>query len=174
MTPTIKQPLFIISGASGVGKSTLCELLFLYETDYIVLESDIFWHDIFNTPEDNYKMYRQMWLRLCSNISQIGKPIVLCGCATPEQFEELPERNAFTDIFYLAVVCTNTALKDKMKNGRGISDEKWIMSSLEFNDWLIKNGESNGMFLLDNTHRDPLDCAKIADQWIRDMMNMVN
>ena len=38
MLPTNKQPLFIISGASGVGKSTLCEQLFQKEKDYIVPE----------------------------------------------------------------------------------------------------------------------------------------
>lgn len=54
MKPTRKLPLFIISGASGVGKSTLSELLFQRERDYIVLESDIIWNEFYNTPEDNY------------------------------------------------------------------------------------------------------------------------
>ena len=168
MTPTIKQPLFIISGASGVGKSTLCEILFRHETDYIVLESDILWHDIYNTPADNYRAYREMWLQLCASISQIGKPVVLCGCVTPEQFEALPERENFTNIHYLAIVCNDIALKDKMKNGRKISNDNWITSSLEFNDWLIKHGEVNGMTLLDNTRLTPHNGAKMVDKWIRD------
>ena len=170
MIPTRKQSLFIISGASGVGKSTLCEILFQQETDYIVLESDILWHDIYNTPEDNYRLYRQLWLRLCANISQIGKPVVLCGCTTPEQFEALPERDAFSNIYYLAVVCNEIALKNKIKNGRRISDDNWITSSLEFNNWLIKNGEVNGMTLLDNTQLTPQDSAKMVDKWIKDRM----
>ncbi len=36
MNPTKKQQLFIITGASCVGKSTLCEQLFLKEKEYIV------------------------------------------------------------------------------------------------------------------------------------------
>lgn len=31
MEPTKKLPLFVVSGASGVGKSTACNLLFLRE-----------------------------------------------------------------------------------------------------------------------------------------------
>ena len=45
MRPTKKLPLFVVSGASGVGKSTLCEILFQREREYIVLESDILWHE---------------------------------------------------------------------------------------------------------------------------------
>ena len=41
MTPTKKLPLFLVSGASCVGKTSLCEELFRSETDYIVLESDL-------------------------------------------------------------------------------------------------------------------------------------
>ena len=86
MNPTKKQQLFIITGASCVGKSTLCEQLFLKEKEYIVMESDLLWNKIYNTPNDNYCEYRRLWMKVCSNISQIGKPVVLCGCAVPEQF----------------------------------------------------------------------------------------
>jgi len=46
MKPSKKLPLFIITGAGGVGKSTTCKLLFQNETDYIVMESDLLWNDI--------------------------------------------------------------------------------------------------------------------------------
>lgn len=50
---TNKQPLFIITGASYVGNSTLCNELFMNETDYIVMESDLLWNAIYNTPDDD-------------------------------------------------------------------------------------------------------------------------
>ena len=50
MEPNKKLPLFIVSGASGVGKTTMCEILFRRETKYIVMESDILWKEEFNTP----------------------------------------------------------------------------------------------------------------------------
>jgi len=170
MTPTKKLPLFIISGASGVGKSTLCKELFRRESRYIVLESDILWNDIYNTPEDDYRAYRRVQLRLCANIAQAGLPVALCGCAVPKQFESLPERKLFTQIHYLAVVSDDDALEQKLKKGRGIHDKAWIASSLDFNRWLKENGEANGMVPLNNTYLTPQEGAQAADEWICGML----
>lgn len=49
-----RMPLFIVTGASGVGKSTICAELFQKEKDYIVMESDILWNDSFNFSEIHY------------------------------------------------------------------------------------------------------------------------
>ena len=167
MKPTKKLPLFIISGASGVGKSTLCEVLFQKEIDYIVLESDILWNEIYNTPEDDYHIYRKIWMQLCANISQIGKPVVVCGCAVPKQFKILPEKSLFSNIYFLAIVCNDAALENRMRSGRGISDEGWITSSLQFNNWLRKNGKDNDIVLLDNSEIPLNESAEIVDKWIK-------
>lgn len=49
------MPLFVITGASCAGKSTMCEILFQNEKEYIVMESDILWNQTFDTPEDDYR-----------------------------------------------------------------------------------------------------------------------
>ena len=49
MKLTNKQPLFIVTGASCVGKSTLCNEMLINEKEYIVMESDLLWNDIYNT-----------------------------------------------------------------------------------------------------------------------------
>ncbi len=172
MKPTIKQPLFIVSGASGVGKSTACELLFQKEKDYIVLESDLLWNSIYDTPDDNYFEYRRVWTRVAANVAQIGKPVVLCGSADPEQFEHLPERALFTDIHYLAVVCGNEVLKSRMREGRKITDENWIQSSVTFNGWLKENADQTKpqITLLDNSALSPLETAEQIERWIRERL----
>ena len=50
MQPTRRQPLFLVTGASCVGKSSMCEILFQKEQDYVVMESDLLWEERFNTP----------------------------------------------------------------------------------------------------------------------------
>jgi len=113
MKSTKKLPLFIITGASGVGKSTISEILFHTEERYILLESDLLWNDVYNTPDDNYRTYRELWLSLCQNISQIGLPVVLCGCAVPKQFEICQNREGFTRIHYISLGCEKRPLKNK-------------------------------------------------------------
>ena len=168
MIPTNKQKLFIITGASCVGKSALCNELFLEEKEYIVMESDLLWNSIYNTPENNYCEYRRLWMRVCANIAQIGKPIVLCGCATPEQFENQPERDFFTDIHYLAVVCDTQVLEHRMRVGRSITDENWIKSSIEFNNWLKANADHTipHITLLDTSKILVSQASSIVDNWI--------
>lgn len=172
MVPTKKQPLFIITGASCVGKTALCERLFIKEKDYVVMESDLLWNDIYNTPEDDYCAYRRLWMRVCSCISQIGKPVVLCGCAVPEQFENHPERDMFSDIYYLAVVCDDKILEGRMRNGRKVTDENWIKSSLDFNNWLKQNADAAFpcISLIDNTALSLEQAAEVANRWIMEKM----
>ncbi len=172
MKPTNRQPLFIITGASCVGKSTLCEQLFIHEKDYIVMESDLLWNEVYNTPGDDYCAYRRLWMRTCACISQIGKPVVLCGCAVPKQFENHPEREWFSDIYYLAVVCEDTALEERMRNGRKVTDEEWIKSSLAFNGWLKENAAmtSPPVTLLDTSGLSPEQASEMAYHWITGKM----
>ncbi|WP_438449031.1 hypothetical protein [Gorillibacterium sp. sgz5001074] len=172
MQPTKKEKLYIITGASCIGKSTACERLFINETDYIVMEGDLLWSDQYNTPEDNYRAYRELWMRVCSNISQIGMPVVLCGCATPEQFEMCEGRTYFSEIIYIAIVAEERELLSRMKLGRGVIDEKWIESSVQFNEWLKDNATKTTptIQLVDNTHMSPDETAKQIDAIIRQNM----
>lgn len=173
MIPTNKQPLFIITGASCVGKTSACSILFHRENDYIVMESDLLWNEHYNTPEDNYCEYRRLWMRTAASIAQIGMPVVLCGCAVPEQFETQPERNYFTNIHYLAVVCDDICMEQRICTGRGISDTDHIKNSKSFNKWLrdYAGQTSPSITLLDNSDITPEETADIIDEWVRKRMD---
>ncbi len=173
MEPTKVSKLFIITGASGIGKSSACEVLFRNERDYIVMESDILWSEIYNTPQDNYRAYRELWLNLCANISQIGLPVVLCGCVTPDQLEICEARKYFSHIVYIAVVADEKELTHRMKSGRNITDENWIKSSTQFNKWLIENAANTEppIRLIDATCLDINETAIKIDSLIRSKMD---
>ena len=168
MEPTKKLPLFLVTGASCVGKSTMCQVLFRQEREYLVLESDILWEERYNTPEDDYAAYRSLWMRMCANVSQGGKPVVLCGCCVPQQFESRPERRYFSSLHYLALTCEEDVLRRRMTEGRQVTDPAWIKSSLDFNRWLQENGPKTTppVELLDTTNRTPEQAAEIAHRWI--------
>lgn len=167
-----RMPLFIITGASAAGKSTISTQLFLKEKDYIVMESNILWGDVYNEPETEYRNYRELWLRFCKNISQIGKPVVLCGSAIPKQFENCMERRYFSEIYYLAVVCDNDILLKRLTEYRHFEDQGLIKASIEFNTWLKANAHKTNpkIQLLDNSHLTVEEATEIIESWIIGLM----
>ncbi len=145
--PFLQQPLFIVTGASGTGKSTACLELAPLLRECVVLESDILWGLIPATPEDNYRSYRNAWLRLAKNIGQAGRPVVLCGSAVPEQFETCPERRYFSTLHYLALVCEDEALAERLKARPGWRESgsaETVQHMAQFNRWFKQHGGVSG------------------------------
>jgi broad-specificity NMP kinase len=171
-----RLPLFILTGASGAGKSAASLALSVKFKDVVVMESDILWRDEFNQPETNYQDYREMWLRVSKNIAQAGKPVLLCGCAVPEQFEECVERRYFSNIHYLALVCNGELLERRLRarpRWRGSFRDEYIQEHLAFNDWLKKNaGDTRPrMTLLDTSETTAIETAEAVIEWITEHYN---
>jgi broad-specificity NMP kinase len=174
----LRLPLFVITGASGVGKSSVCLVLATKTKEVVVMESDILWRDEFNQPATDYRNYREMWLRVCKNISQAGKPVILCGAGVPAQFEQCVERRYFTEIHYLALVCSDEALESRLRSRpawRRSSDEEYIRTHLAFNRWLKENVHSTQppMSLIDTSEMTEHESVERLEDWIRDCRTTV-
>lgn len=170
--PFLRQPLFIVTGASGAGKSEACLALVPILNECVVMESDILWGLIPSTPEDNYRSYRNAWLRVAKNIGQAGRPVVLCGSALPEQYEHCPERRYFSTLHYLALVCEDEALSERLKQRpawRKSGTPETLERMLQFNRWLSEHASSTQppMTLCDTTNRSIAETAACLAQWIR-------
>src|SRR6266852_902129 len=61
--PFLRLPLFIISGASGTGKSTICLALVPLLQECVVIESNHLWGVIPAPPAENFRDFRNPWLR---------------------------------------------------------------------------------------------------------------
>jgi shikimate kinase len=167
----IRLPLFVLTGASGVGKTTTGLALSSKTKDLVVMESDILLRDEFNDPASDYREYREMWLRVCKNISQAGKPVILCGVGLPAQFEQCIERRYFSDIFYLALVCDDGVLVSHLRKdraGRRPSTEEEIKGSVDFNGWLKNNAQNTDppMALLETSNLTVDECAEAVLGWV--------
>jgi len=140
--PFLQQPLFIITGAGGTGKTTVCLALVSVLTECVVMESDILWGVVPATPEDNYRNYRNVWLRIAKNIGQAGRPVVLGGTILPDQIEDCPERRYFSTIDYLAMVCDDDLLIERLQSRptwRQTHLPEFLEDMLQFNRWLKAN-----------------------------------
>jgi hypothetical protein len=67
-------PLFLVTGASGAGKSALIPSLRRNLPDWEVFDTDILWDSA-----GDWQMVRSNWLRLTLSIAESGRPTLLCG-----------------------------------------------------------------------------------------------
>jgi predicted kinase len=172
--PFRQLPLLIVSGASGSGKSSVCQALIGDLDNVILLDSDILWRPEFDKPEDNYRDFFETWLRLAKNISQSGKPVVLfgAGMGVPENVEPCVERRYFSDIHYLALVCDDEVLTQRLKARpawRGSGDQTYIDTYVQFNRWF--RGRQSGdhpISLIDTTNVSLEATIEQVQAWIRE------
>ena len=169
-----RLPLFVITGASGTGKSTLALKLAAEDRSRVHLESDILWRSEFNRPEDNYRDYRNLWLRMVKNIAQAGRPVVLYGSVGPNQFENCPERRYIATIHYLALVCEDEELARRLRarpSWRASGSDAFLAGMLNFNRWFIDNAAAHQprISLLDTTHLSIDEAAASVYSWLNSL-----
>jgi hypothetical protein len=129
--PFLWLPLLIISGASGTGKTTVCHALMGKLPEVVLLDSDILWRPEFNRPEGNYRDFFETWLRVCKNIGQSRRPVVLfgAGMGVPTNLEPCVERRYFSKVHYLALTCDSESLAERLRQRpqwRQSSDETFL------------------------------------------------
>ncbi len=177
--PFRRLPLFVLTGASGAGKTAVClELVGAqlagasWVPDCVFLEQDILWRDEFADPENAYRAFRNTWLRVAKNIGQGGRPVVLCGSAVPEQYETCPDRRYFTSVHYQALICDDDLLRERLvarPGWRRSGDAVFLDRMTEFNRWLRENARRTEppIALLDTTNLSLRESAEQVAGWIR-------
>lgn len=105
----LRLPLFQVTGASGSGKSGACRGLPAALPECVVLDQDI---TLSGLP---WEEHRRNWLRVAVNIHQGGHSVVFVATQLPQHYEQLPERVWFSAIHYLALVCDEDTLAERLR-----------------------------------------------------------
>jgi len=173
--PFAYLPLLIISGASGAGKSTICHQLVGQVQQAVLLDSDILWQSEFNSPENNYREYFEMWLRICKNIAQSGRPVVLfgAGVGVPQNLEGCIERRYFPVIHYLALTCSDEVLSERLRQRpvwRGSREQSYIEEHIHFNQWFknYENSKQPPIELIDTSQYSTPESVLQVKKWIKE------
>jgi predicted kinase len=176
----LSLPLLIVSGASGTGKSTVCNYLVGTVKQAVILDNDILWREEFNRRENNYLDFFETWLRVAKNISQSGRPVVLfgAGVGVPENMEPCVERRYFSELHYLALTCEDEVLADRLRRRpqwRDSSSEIYVQEHVRFNRWFKEEGPTTepGITLLDTTASSVEETAAQVADWIGKKIEVV-
>lgn len=169
-------PLLIVSGASTAGKTAVCQRLLGQLDQAVLLDSDILWRSEFNSPETHYRDFFETWLRVCKNISQSGRPVVLfgAGVGVPENLEACIERRYFSAIHYLALVCSDKALSARLQqrpDWRGSNEPAFMDAQLRFNQWFKTYDGVPEIHRLDTTNTPVDETVVRVSQWIQDKIS---
>jgi len=171
--PFLQLPLFVITGASGSGKSTVAlDLVPILRGEAVVLEADILWGPEFAAPEDDYRRWREIWVRLATNIGQAGRPVVLAGTFLPDQLEALPERRYFSAVHVLGLVVDEVDLAERLRirpQWRGSSRPDFIDAMIRVNRWIADNAAATTppIRLLNTSELSREETVAQAAIWVR-------
>lgn len=148
-----KLPIFFLTGCSGVGKTTTAIELQKMTDEYVIIDVDwlrnIAWPQ--NDEEEN-DLIEQVY-SVSKNISQSKKPVVWTMAGGIDRLHHTYGKRFFSEIKVLALTTEPEVLKKRMAEGRGIDDETWIQSSIDYNNYFRTHN------YLGDTEFDTLDCT---------------
>ncbi|HUX88196.1 MAG TPA: AAA family ATPase [Chloroflexota bacterium] len=168
----VRLPLFVVTGASGAGKTTVSLQLPNLLSECVVLESDLLWRPELDRPENQYRDFRDLWLRLAKNVHQSGRSVVLLGSAVPESFENSPERRYLRVIHYLALVCDDGALATRLSQRpgwRNSHSDDFVKRMVAFNRWLREHADTTTppLTLLETIEATIEETVGQVARWVR-------
>jgi len=129
--PVPAFPLFVLTGASGTGKTPITGPLRRALPGCDVFDTDI----ILQVAALGWDTWRNTWLRLAHAIALNGRVTVLCGSRLPSQMETLPARKLIGPIRFCTLDCPDTVLADRLRrrpSWRGTSTEEAIAEHQRF------------------------------------------
>src|SRR2546421_10045282 len=76
-------PMFVLTGASGAGKTTIGDELLGRIGEPVVLDADILWSADMDTPGDGYARFRGTSLRVAGNLPPAARALLPGGSGAP-------------------------------------------------------------------------------------------
>ncbi len=165
--------MFVLSGCSGIGKTTTAIEIMKKTTDIVVLDADIFCGVQNAQNEEDYRRRIDTIEAISRNINQCGKPVLWTIAGNLDMLPKSYNSDFFSDIYCLALVADQEVVRDHMINGRKINDKNWIEGSVSYNEY-FKAHRSIGELIFDILSIDGKTPEQVADEvisWINLKLN---
>lgn len=167
MGPT-ELPLFIVTGASGVGKTTVITELRRIMPDFDVFGTDMFPKTTANIDNQDKK---NILLRFAYAVLQSGRGTIICGTFMPWEAEKCDDFNKFSEVYFINLHCDDATRNNRLRsrpNKATWTDEK-LKDHEEFAQWLLDNAETAfnpPMPTIDTTYTQPSEVAKQIKEYV--------
>ena len=174
--PFIRSALAVVSGASGSGKTSVFRRMQATVTDFVVLEGDILWGPHF---ESAATIFFETCLRVCKNVAQAGRPVVLggAGMGGPGNLESCVERRYFSTLHYVALTCDDAVLAERLccrPTWRQCGNDKYVDEHVRFNRWFKERGSeaSPPIDVIDTTTDSVEQTTTRVVRWVRGRLGL--
>jgi hypothetical protein len=124
-----RLPLFVVTGASGSGKTTVFPHLVAALPDCLVFDVDWLigpFERACEFGEVDWPALRDAWLSVAHGAAQSGRHVVLLAPFMPSQLEDLPARRWIGDVHFAALDCA-----DDVRRARLEVRPKWRERAIE-------------------------------------------
>jgi hypothetical protein len=161
----VTRPLFVVTGASGSGKTTIFpELLRCLAGRCLVFDVDWLIDPLGRAAkggEIDWAAFRDAWLHVAHGVAQNGLPTLLLGPFIPEHLEELPGRSGVGEIHFLVLDCPDDLRRQRIE-ARPAWRSRDIIAQTEFGRWLRKNLAP----VIDTSTQSPAEVAAEVAAWV--------
>jgi predicted ABC-type ATPase len=115
--PFVRPPLLVVTGAAGVGKSTVCARLAGTISGTLLLDADIFGTDLISVapPNQDYPAFWRSMMRLAHELAQNNVVVVYFSTMLPEQLLANSEAVKYFDsVHFLCLTCPPNILRARL------------------------------------------------------------
>ncbi len=167
-TSTNIYPLFIVTGTSGAGKTTVASELIKALPECVVFDKDL----LLSTCTASWENFYTSWLLLAHSIAQGGRHTVICGTILPQDLDQCEARELVSTIHFLNLHCSDAERAKRLRtrpSWRGVS-EAFIEEHKRFAQWLLDNASTSfdpPMPTLDTSTLSVEEVAQRIAEWVR-------
>jgi len=123
--PTNILPLFVVTGASGSGKTAVVPGLRCRLRYCVVFDKDLLWGRC-----GSWEQFYNNWLRIAYSIAQGGRYTVIAGIIMPGDFDSCEDRGLIGPIYYVNLHCDDAVREQRIR-----TRPAWRQSN---NEWFIQ------------------------------------
>lgn len=157
-----RLPLFVLTGASASGKSTVYPLLLenlrgrcaVFDADWLI-------DPLGGASAIDWDAFRDTWLHIAHGLAQNGLPTLLLGPFIPEHLDALPGRRWVSDVHFAVLDCAAETRAARIQ-----ARPRWRSRDIDeqqaFADW--QRGHLSPVF--DTATASPQQTARAVTEWV--------